>query len=596
MERTPIDLIKEKSIHYYTFAQAVQWMAEWMLKSPQTQGHFPFHMVLSQYASRLSSFLLSIADDLNFNRFNYLVKGETNRILMRGCIESTLLIAVFFPHWDRVGLFHQQLFSDIKRINSMYMGSSPSRMLLFKNLNPTNIGEAEFSRRYEWVTSQKSKIPLSMVDLLEFVSFSSEKDSSYYELLIRNFDTFSHPSFKLAMSLQSDSFSTGNLSSIVALLDDNGIISETARNIVRALEFYLQDHPFNSFPKALNLLLNSESELPKEQLIYNQMEVEVLLNGSPEKVTSDMLASFFFNQFSLFKEYEIRRSLYPSYTNFLGYGIALVARFLKEYSPSSYMQKNVIFLLQDVSPRFDDFFKSYFVEDIPLFYVQVRYLLEAISMIYILLDEEEDRSKVFFLHQSIKGFESISSLLKYREHWDLVDEKEEESHLQSMQKYQSEIDEIKQYYEKSHRVTVDQRHIVRLNGWALYLRHENNEKVPNAPFLIQYAVRNLTKEITPSLLPNFNFDQYASGLYEESCTYSHVTSYAWHHQKEITQNDLYLREQFLVVSLLFDGMMQKLFNKFNFHNTLSEQDLMEINRNYTGPFSQLLFTLHKVSK
>ena len=80
----------------------------------------------------------------------------------------------------------------------------------------------------------------------------------------------------------------------------------------------------------------------------------------------------------------------------------MVSMIISTNYPKNFKNMTIKKLLDDLYPRYDDMIISYFRNDIQGFYAQCRYLIEAVATLYIILDEDEERSQVYHIHQDIK--------------------------------------------------------------------------------------------------------------------------------------------------------------------------------------------------
>ena len=125
--------------------------------------------------------------------------------------------------------------------------------------------------------------------------------------------------------------------------------------------------------------------------------------------------------------------------------------------------KNLTLLLSDLCPRYKDILTSYYTNDPQLFYIQLRYIFESLAICNILLNEDEERSRIYYIHQSIKGYEARNSALKYMIDnnitSDISMENEEEMNLIYEQNIQEVINYYKNIFDKGLNSRIHKGHI-----------------------------------------------------------------------------------------------------------------------------------------
>ena len=407
------------------------------------------------------NYIYSVYEDIsdNENSSNSIyAKSNSNRALIRNCLEATVLLYIFSTHPEYCDKYMETYDSDVKRINNLYANVKD---------------EEKYLKRFAWLPRVKGKRINNLNDLLSYIEFDDESQKLFYQILIRNFDTFIHPSFNFSQSIKNKDLIDDKL--IITLFAKEGIIHQLHECF---LSFFLE-----YFKDSL-----TEQEIAKLKINTsntNNLEIQ------------------FFKQLKK----------YPKESQTMSYVIALLPNFILPIKDNSWKRKNVGYLLQDMCTHYDDLLKSYFKKNHTLFFMEARHVFESLSILNILLQESERRNFIFHIHQDIKGYESKNTtytMLGSQEYLDKKDQLEKD--------YEDYILEITKYYQEEFNQEIERSKILRLNGWALYLNKHQNELVPNAPDFIRFLIQDH--------MNNEQIENFVLGLFEESNAFLHITPYA----------------------------------------------------------------------
>jgi len=157
--------------------------------------------------------------------------------------------------------------------------------------------------------------------------------------------------------------------------------------------------------------------------------------------------------------------------------------------------------------------KSYFTKNVSLFYIEARYVFESLSILHILLQEDEKRNYIFHIHQDIKGYESKNTTYTMIGSDEFLERKEQLKDV-----YENNIQEIEKYYVEEFNQEIERNKILRLNGWSLFLKNQQNDYIPNAPDFIRFLIQDHLHDEE-----KVNF---VLGMFEESNAFLHITPYA----------------------------------------------------------------------
>lgn len=420
---------------------------------------------LKGFIDNSRNYIYSVYEDIAGNEKDENIiyaKSNSNRALIRNCLESTVLLYIFFQHPEYCDKYMETYDSDLKRINNLY----------------ANIKDDEkYLKRFAWLPRKKGKRINNLNDLLAYIDFEDENQKLFYQILIRNFDTFIHPSFNFSQNIESKDILNDTL--IHTLYAKDGIMYQLHECFLTFFIDYFKDQITNEELEDLKGLIEIES------IATNNLEIQ------------------------FFK----RLKQYPKEIYTMSYVIALLPNFILPYKDSLWKRKNIGYLLQDLCTHYDDFLKSYFNKNHTLFFTEARHVFESLSILNILLQENEKRNYIFHIHQDIKGFESKNTTYTMLGSEEYLSKKE-----QLEKEYEEHIQEIEKYYLEDFEQIIERSKILRLNGWSLFLKNQKNDYIPNAPDFVRFLIRDhFNKE---------DIENFALGLFEESNAFMHITPYA----------------------------------------------------------------------
>ncbi|MBQ9731405.1 MAG: hypothetical protein IJV94_04815 [Bacilli bacterium] len=419
---------------------------------------------LKGFIDNSRNYIYSVYEDIagNNNSQNIIyAKSNSNRALIRNCLEATILLYIFFQHPEYCDKYLETFESDLKRINNLYANIKT---------------DDKYLKRFAWLPRRKGKRINNLNDLLAYVEFEDDNQKLFYQILIRNFDTFIHPSFNFSQNIENKNILDDTL--IHTLYAKEGIMYQLHECFFTFYADYFKD-------------------------IIPQEEMESLKNLISTSSETNNLEIHFFK----------RLKQYPNEIHTMSYVVALLPNFILPYNDFVWKRKNVGYLLQDLCIHYDDLLKSYFNNNHTLFFTEARHVFESLSLLNILLQENEKRNYIFHIHQDIKGFESKNTTYTMLGSEEYLEKKE-----QLEIEYEEHIKEIEKYYLEDFNQTVERAKILRLNGWSLFLKNQKNDFVPNAPDFIRFLIKDhFDKE---------EIENFVLGLFEESNAFMHITPYA----------------------------------------------------------------------
>ena len=496
---------------YFVFTSLLDYLLSTIKVDPNSDYEKSVWACFNAFCQSSTSYIMSVYEDLRYENYDFLPKSNANRLLLRNCIEANLILNVLENKPALATNYYATLASDQERIQDLY-----------KTASTTEDDEKEnkhFLKRFSWLPRFQGKKAKSMSDLLNYVDFESEQQRNEYKIIIKNFDTFIHPSFNFVQSVSEEKIS-GSIAGVIALFTDNGIFYDTAFNLLYLFKAIYA----KVFKASIFQILEDLLSGPSYNGFYFPIKQEEILTLDYNEKNKVSVLTGIYSAFSIQRHYQRLTGLAPDYLGGIPYIIGQVANYICRFTRVSYTTRNVIFLLRDLTPRYDDMLHAVYEHNPILFYTQSRYVVEALSILNVLLLEDDERSKIYAIHQRIKSYDARISAAKF------INENSESVDLpirtymddQAINaQYESDLQIVSEYYQRRFNVAVERRSIERLNGWALYLKRTNNDTVPNSPYFV-----NLLCEC---FYPKGD-DHVATlllALFEESNAFTHVTPYGF---------------------------------------------------------------------
>lgn len=569
---------------YYQYSQALHHFTNLIAQTTNAKDKISYYICLDGFATRLSNYCLSLYEEITNENIAF-HKGNSNKIYIRGCLESCLIISILISRPNLVVNFMSNLTYDVVRINNVYKNSSSLRFDLYKEFFNVML-EGKPQKRFGWLPRYKGKKALNMSDLLNYINIEDERKKQYYEMLIKSSDNFSHPSFYIPRTVLTNDFNR-NILDIEIITNENGIINECIHIIDNFLRNFFETSSNIRIADILTHIINSDTSTSCKTLTFLQTN-DYILGVEDNSISSLDVANFFMKRIDIDRKLKMRNNTYPTQISNISKNLSSLAHTILK-TPNSYYHKNLSLLLLDAQYRVDDLFKAYYDFDLLSFYTQVRYLIEAVVTINILTNEDNERNKVYYIHQHIKGYQArttIKNFLSTQTNTKITTINkifEDET-----TKYNQSIEYIINYYKNIFNKEIDRNNVIRLNGWALYLNGLDNEYILNLPSLLNFSVNGLTSGMNDELQQygiNIAITDYVLGLYEESCAYSHVTPYAWVNNIKLYKNRNSFKEQFLIILIIFLELFREIDEKLkNDYQTVEKEKiniiLDELHKNY----------------
>ena len=576
---------------YFCFAQAIKYYSNLLMQVEESKKYTALFICLDNYAERLMAYTTFTYADLQVRNSIILPKSDANRIYLRGCLESCFIINILLNDYSLSNKFMSNIKADIKKINFAYQDSSKNRKEIYKEYYTEDLENIKYERRYSWLPRYKKKKAANISDLVNYMSIESEAKRAYFEMYIRSLDSYSHPSFYIPSMFHAPK-SHSNFKEIYLLYDDAGIIHECNKMLIDSLNKFLKNVNMEHSTDFLELM-NNHFEINSTPISSMRYVNGYILNND-ETYTKEDVCRFLWNRYSIRSFFLSHVKQYPQYIGNVTLGMSLLIDYLKDKNDNTnYKLVNTIMLLEDALLRYDEFLKAYTTNYVSSFYIQSRYLIEFIVNLNLVLNEDEERSYIYFIHQDIKSYQYKQNIYNFFKTQNIKNQKVENDIQRIQNKQQEDIEHIRQYYLEKFNHEVDEKTISRLNGWAIHLKGLDNEEVMNLPSLLSFSIDNLIEDVKDmfNAMNLMNLSDFVQGYYEESCAYSHVTPYAFFNNLKIYRSSALIREQYIVINMLMIQLYTKIIDVFNLEE--NDLDLKHVEDLLVSSLTKLVISLQK---
>lgn len=506
------------------------------------------YSAFNAYNQSSISYLLSLYDDLTSDDYYLFKKASANRILLRNCFESFLILNILENHPEYAVDYFLTYESDKERIKNLYLEDDDQE----------KIDKKRFLKRFQWLPRYKGKKARSISDLLNYIEFEDPDQKRFYQIMIRNFDISIHPSFDYVQALTGKS-NVSNEQLINGVFQEEGLYEQASVNILSLFGSIFRNLINNNFILALKIILAGFEPNQAEDVL----NLKGILNYKLKNEDLDAFVSKVFNTFNIKDRFESINKV-PSYVKNLAYGLENVAELILDASRVSYKARTISTLLQDIAPRFGDMNYAVYEANPIKFYAQARHVIEAFSMINALLAEDDERSYIYSIHLRVKAYEARIGAADFINNIQL-EEKTLITPEEIQGDYINDIAIIKKYYFTKFNKLVDEKDLTRLNGWALFLSKAKNDIVPNSPFFVEMLAQDLYKddkeEVASSIL----------ALYEEANAFTHVTPYAF-----LKNLKFDLEKSLIMVNDIGIRLINNLMDEFRIKDQLIEEELKDL--------------------
>ena len=304
-----IERIKKGCISYYSFASLLNHISYLLMNIKELQNDIPYLICINAFAKKLSSYTFSVYQDLSVNQdVPHCIKAETNRVILRGCLEATLIADILINNPKLQKNFYDNLYDDIKRINKIYNDSSKIRLKYYSAFDDEDNEGAKFAKRYTWLPKIRKKRANSMKDLLNYIEGLNDFDINYYEVLIKALDLYAHPSFYLSKLLTN---SENNLRLVEMVFRKDGIVYQLVDSLIDTFKYFDDKLPNHKIQEYLLASLDNEHEIMSvNDVDMNKLNLSLISNV--EHYTPKQVAYYFSVVSKLEDSYTALSSFLPS--------------------------------------------------------------------------------------------------------------------------------------------------------------------------------------------------------------------------------------------------------------------------------------------
>ena len=558
----------QKVEKYYVFSSFLGYLLNALPLDDSKIYDKAIYSAFNAYVQSSISYLLSLYDDLTSDDYYLFKKASANRILLRNCFESFLILNILENHPEYAVDYFLTYESDKERIKNLYLEDDDQEKL----------DKKRFLKRFQWLPRYKGKKARSISDLLNYIEFEDPDQKRFYHIMIRNFDISIHPSFDYVLALTGKA-SVSNEQLINGVFQEEGLYEQASVNILSLFGSIFRNLINKNLLLSLKIILAGFEPNQAEDVL----SLKGILNLKLKNEELDSFVSKVFNTFNIKDRFESINKV-PEYAKYLAYGIEDLANIILDTSRVSYKARTISTLLKDIAPRFGDMNIAAFESNSIKFYAQARHVIEAFAMINALLNEDDERSYIYSIHLRVKAYEARIGAADFINSIQL-EEKTIISPDEIQSEYQADIQIIKKYYFTKYNKLVDEKDLTRLNGWALFLTHGQNDTVPNSPFFVEMLAKDLFKDYK---------DDVASAvlaLFEEANAFTHVTPYAF-----LKNLKFDLEKSLLMVNDIGIRLIFNLMKEFRIEEQLIEEELSDLETTLFDAISKIAKHFEKKPK
>lgn len=465
-------------------------------------------------------------------------------ILLRGVIESTIILDILrtnqnLPLFEK---YYNQMFGDNNDMVDKFDGQSK----YFLKKAPF---DDEYSR-YSWLKPLIKKKVVTLADLVNVSSLSDYTKGYYINEILHN-NNLSHPKLKNDSVIRDGLFGTGNVSEIIYFFETITTLSIDLINTMIDIDKKYGDGSGYSYVRKIK-------RIPKLDDYFNRLQKDVFDYPEISKETSKLL--------------KIREKNYDtdiSHADTLQFGVIIsfgaVMRIKDEQSRKQrcldkYLE-SLMLNIQELALAFEND-KPY------IFFTKLRYGLELMSTIDVILDWDENGIEMYQVHTDIltnSAYQKIPKVIKdYFRDAGLIKQdpnKVEVTYggvtMSVHQMYLENLKFMKEYYKKEYSIDVTNKTLKHVNGWAIRLFNDSDKPPSNLNLIRNFISKN--KDYFDESYDGI--ESFLEGLYTLICAYCHATSFS---SKSILEKEyeLYIDEAYYYLIKFFEILMLKIEKMF----------------------------------
>lgn len=458
---------------------------------------------------------------------------DGTEILLRSIIEASVIYNILLNNGDELTKeFLKQTDIDLLNIQEQFRGAS--------HYFDRKKAKEKYDR-YAWAQSlsKDGKKIYSIEDLIEIANLTQEgRDIFHNEINLCN--SFSHP------NLINDSFYVG------AIQDGNihlviGVLETITSIMYGILQSFQILHQYTFITAAPNYI----SYLPILQVFTKSPDVD--------------LALYYINTFK-FDYLEINQKIYDidvTQSERMMSWLLMYSMMVNPDNEGRRLDRSIQKLLDHLTHNVRELIYG-FEKKVPYLYItKIRFVLENLAMIWILLDYDETQVEVYQAHTDIKTYidskKIPDSLLKQfgktQEDVDntIIDANGEQITLKEA--YKRNVAFIQEFLKERYQLNLSEGEILKSNAWMVDSAKEWN-KTPGNMKYVSYPMVDLKDS---HVLKKFDFrlDHYIKGLYSFSSTHCHPTFYS-SINNDWEKHEGLLNETYYVIMTYLDLVLEKL--------------------------------------
>ena len=567
MEKIIIRNIRIEFNIFVDFLFDIETVSEHMLKNKTDYQSKTQYLLTKGYIERLKDLFyllnLNYTNEDSLITLNYQNCDGVN-ILLRGAIESVIIMKLLLE--NDVNLYkkyYDQIDLDKNNIVSKFNGKSK----YFRKFNSQN---NDIYNNFEWASSiVKSKfitIPL----LIKATNYDDFKKAYYLNEIMFN-NNLSHPNLKNDSVILDGLFGSGNVNEILYFFE---IITTLSHDLIENLKTF--DIKQNN---GEHLALIAKVNLPLVNTNYS-----LLLKQKGYKTTNISDRTKILLKIRT-KEYNTLISSADSIQSNIMLFSTIALAGIRDSNPRQYKTLNKY--SESMMLNFQELIIAFEKGKSLIFFTKLRYVLELIATIDILLDFDEEQMEMYQVHtdiRSVSAWNKIPEILKsYYKEIGYIDKdplkiivSHNDKNITINKRYLDDLKYLNNFYTTRYKMCLKNNYAKNVNGWAVNIVEKSNESPSNLKIELNF-IKNNSLELSDS--DNENMSDIIRGLSALTSSYCHTTAYSMN-DLEKSDDALYIKESYYYLIKILKIFNDKCKRKFPI--------LKKIESHYYNNIDQLL--------
>jgi len=567
MEKIIIRNIRIEFNIFVDFLFDIETVSEHMLKNKTDYQSKTQYLLTKGYIERLKDLFyllnLNYTNEDSLITLNYQNCDGVN-ILLRGAIESVIIMKLLLE--NDVNLYkkyYDQIDLDKNNIVSKFNGKS-------KYFRKFNLQNNDIYNNFEWASSiVKSKfitIPL----LIKATNYDDFKKAYYLNEIMFN-NNLSHPNLKNDSVILDGLFGSGNVNEILYFFE---IITTLSHDLIENLKTF--DIKQNN---GEHLALIAKVNLPLVNTNYS-----LLLKQKGYKTTNISDRTKILLKIRT-KEYNTLISSADSIQSNIMLFSTIALAGIRDSNPRQYKTLNKY--SESMMLNFQELIIAFEKGKSLIFFTKLRYVLELIATIDILLDFDEEQMEMYQVHtdiRSVSAWNKIPEILKsYYKEIGYIDKdplkiivSHNDKNITINKRYLDDLKYLNNFYTTRYKMCLKNNYAKNVNGWAVNIVEKSNESPSNLKIELNF-IKNNSLELSDS--DNENMSDIIRGLSALTSSYCHTTAYSMN-DLEKSDDALYIKESYYYLIKILKIFNDKCKRKFPI--------LKKIESHYYNNIDQLL--------